>query len=183
MMGLHGGMRIGDESGTKKTICDSQKRAPALDWTMPPFVKSRKENENRVFACTTSNYSGFFSMVKPGSSSSTSTETAKHRRKRPVRQVLERLPPVSMAWRSACQASLFVDGGRFFWEKVLEMGSWTFPTSRLLCAGGAWWEPEQCRFVDSLWQSRAWIVFNRYHSLTWQISWKVQSQNQSIMLC
>eukprot|EP00434_Breviolum_minutum_P042938 symbB.v1.2.038243.t1/scaffold5892.1/size22708/2 len=25
-----------------------------------------QENENRVFACTTSNYSGFFSMVNPG---------------------------------------------------------------------------------------------------------------------
>ena len=43
MTGLHGGMRIGDESGTKKTICDSQKRAPALDWTMSPFVKSGRK--------------------------------------------------------------------------------------------------------------------------------------------
>lgn len=78
-------------------------------WIGPcPHLLARKENENRVFACTTSNYSGFFSMVKPGSSSST-TETDVSA---VTHQVLERLPPVLMAWRSACQAS------RFFWEKV-----------------------------------------------------------------
>ena len=154
------------KGGTKKTICDSQKRAPALDWTMSPFGKSegKWESSLRLY-----NFQ-LFRLFLHGEA----WDLKQHQRNR----CFSRDPPSPGAFASRFNGlEKRMPGVAFFLGKGVEMGSWMFPTSRLLCASGAWWEPELW-FVDSLWQSRAWIVFNRYHSLTWQISRKVQSQRK-----
>lgn len=112
-------------------------------------------------------------MVKPGSWAEPPLVAASCT-KETVRQVLEPLPPVLMAWRNACQAGF--RWGRVFWEKgvfqwVPEFSQHLAGCYALVVHGGSL--SCVCWF---LWQSRAWIVFNRYHSLTWQIFWKVHCQ-------
>ena len=161
----------------KKTICDSQKRAPALDWTMPPFViraEGKWESSLRLY-----NFQ-LFRLFLHGEARELKQHPAAPK---PVFRSEESNrpgPPSPGAFASRFNGLekrmpgiAFIFGKRC-WKWVPERSQ----LAGLLCAGGAWWEPEQCRFVDSLWQSRAWIVFNRYHSLTWQISWKVQSQRK-----
>ena len=147
----------------------------------------RQENENRVFACTTSNYSGFFSMVKPGAKTYPPYPPCPGEdsfRKKPVRknQVLELLPPVLTAWRSACQAERCSIGSRISrFKHVLKVLKkmvlkWFLhvDTARLLCSSGAWWECLEKWHDLSFTAELGRLTF---HLLTWQIFWKVQSPN------